>query len=206
MGEISFADNFNDISDETGFQFEFYCERCNDTWRCEYRRYIAGTASSILNTASGILGGVLGTADRVADHVKDAAYRSAHDKAFAAAIEDAKRHFHRCRQCGNYVCAKCYNPDIHLCTGCAPSIAEAADVAKREAELDRATFDGYREGWKKDHKLAQYVICPGCGAHVSPAKFCSECGAELGAKTVCVKCGAELPEGAKFCPGCGAKR
>ena len=205
MSEISFGDNYNDLSEETGFQFEFYCERCNDAWRNEFKAYLPGKASRLLDAAGGVLGGILGGAGRAADYVEDAGYRAAHDKAFSAAIEQAKQHFHRCRQCGNYVCAKCFNPDLHLCTACAPSLEECADIAEREGEVDRATFAAYREGWSKAHKAAEYIICPACAARVVPAKFCSECGAKLAVKLTCPKCGAKVEASAKFCPECGSK-
>lgn len=206
MDEMKLRDNFSDLSDQTGFQFEFYCEHCSDAWRSEYVRYIAGTANQVLGAASSILGGFLGGASRAADTVSDAGYRAAHDKALEGALEKAKVHFRRCRMCTNYVCAQCYNPDVNLCTGCAPSVEDTANVALRSGEIDRATFGAYREGWKKDHKAAEYAVCPSCNARVSPGKFCPECGEPLAAKLSCKSCGKELTAGAKFCPDCGVKQ
>ncbi|CAJ35630.1 SPFH domain-containing protein [Methanocella arvoryzae] len=45
--------------------------------------------------------------------------------------------------------------------------------------------------------------CAKCGASVPQgAKFCPSCGAKQ-ETAVCSKCGAALPPGAKFCPSCG---
>ena len=85
----------DDISDRTGFQFEFFCEGCGDAWRTEYNRYLVGTANSFLDSVSSLVGGLLGGARSVADQVSDAGYRSAHDRAFAEALEAAKLHFRR---------------------------------------------------------------------------------------------------------------
>jgi hypothetical protein len=205
MDEMKLRDNFSDLSDETGFQFEFYCEHCHDAWRSEYVRYAAGTASKVLGTASSILGGVLGGASRAADGVSDAGYRSAHDKALEAALEKAKEHFFRCQMCTSYVCSQCYNQDVKLCTGCAPSVEDTANVALRSGEIDRATFGAYREGWSKDHKTAEYIVCPSCNARIAPAKYCPECGAMIEKKLTCKSCGAELKPNTKFCPECGTK-
>jgi len=61
MGEIKFSDNYNDLSQQSGvnagFQFEFFCERCNDTWRADFVPYRSGQASGWLSKAGGILGG-----------------------------------------------------------------------------------------------------------------------------------------------------
>jgi tetratricopeptide (TPR) repeat protein len=49
--------------------------------------------------------------------------------------------------------------------------------------------------------------CPECGADAGDANFCGECGADLRdltASSGCAACGGEVPEGAKFCPECGA--
>ena len=47
MSEIQFSDNYNDLSTDTGFQFEFYCEHCHEAWRSPFDRYAAGTAEGL---------------------------------------------------------------------------------------------------------------------------------------------------------------
>ena len=46
MSEIKFSKNFSDHSvhsgTDAGFQFEFYCERCNDAWRSEFSPFRGG--------------------------------------------------------------------------------------------------------------------------------------------------------------------
>ncbi len=206
MAEISFSDNYSDLSEREGFQFEFYCERCGDAWRSEFKRYAAGTAGSILDTASSLLGGLLGGARDVADRIGDAGYRKAHDKAFAEAVEQAKVHFKRCRRCGNYFCAKCFNPSVNLCTGCAPSVEDEANVAAREAEIEMARQKAQAAVMRGKKTTDGHVVCEACGARVAMAKFCAECGAKMEIKPLCSACQAELVPGAKFCPECGEKQ
>jgi hypothetical protein len=56
MSEIKFSKNFSDHSvhsgTDAGFQFEFYCERCNDAWRSEFSPFRGGQASSWLGRAA----------------------------------------------------------------------------------------------------------------------------------------------------------
>jgi hypothetical protein len=44
--ETKFANNVSDLSNssgvDAGFQFEFYCQRCNDRWRTEFKPYRSG--------------------------------------------------------------------------------------------------------------------------------------------------------------------
>lgn len=83
MSEIAFHDDYVDLSDSRGFQFESCCERCHDAWRAEFTRCMASTARDLLGTASSLLGGLFGGAETVADQISDARYRTAHGRAFA---------------------------------------------------------------------------------------------------------------------------
>jgi ribosomal protein L40E len=206
MSETKFSNNYGDLCDGSGFQFEFYCEHCHDAWRTEFKRYGAATASGILDTASSLLGGIFGGAGRVVDHARDAGYRTAKDTAFAEAIEQAKTHFHRCRRCANYFCAQCFNPNLNLCVGCAPSVEEEANVAARQKEIEMASAAAQAAVERGQRETDKNVVCDACGARVKPSKFCSECGAKLEKKHLCGECGAELKPDAKFCSECGAKQ
>ncbi|MDG6220686.1 MAG: zinc-ribbon domain-containing protein, partial [Candidatus Thermoplasmatota archaeon] len=51
---------------------------------------------------------------------------------------------------------------------------------------------------------ASNSFCPHCGAQLPQgAKFCSGCGKPVSAGNKCPKCGADVAQGAKFCSGCG---
>jgi membrane protease subunit (stomatin/prohibitin family) len=52
---------------------------------------------------------------------------------------------------------------------------------------------------------AATVACPKCNAAVPEgAKFCAGCGNPMPAAAACPKCNAALPAGARFCSACGA--
>ena len=213
MSEIKFSKNFNDQSirsgPDAGFQFEFYCERCNDAWRAEFVPYRGGQASSWLGKAAGMFGGIMGEVETAASGLAQAGYGKAHDAAFADAMEQAKQHFHRCGRCMNYVCDICWNKNKGLCLHCAPDAEVEIDAARAEGEVqaarDAALAEGQARGAKLDVKRDRQLVCPQCGAETHGAKFCPDCGTKLAVMATCPQCSAEITPGAKFCPECGAK-
>jgi len=213
MGEIKFSDNYNDLSQESGvnagFQFEFFCERCNDTWRADFVPYRSGQASGWLSKAGGILGGVLGGASEAAEGLAQAGWGKAHDEAFRLAVEQAKKHFHRCARCFQYVCDTCWNKGNGLCLNCAPDAEVEVEAARAQGEVsgagEKAALEGVRRGKQKDVKRDRQLVCPQCGAETKGAKFCPECGYQLAIKGRCPACSAEISPTVKFCPECGKK-
>jgi hypothetical protein len=59
-GFTPFTDNYNDLSDEHGYQFEFRCAICGSGYRSEFQRSAIGTASSLLGGASNLIGALWG--------------------------------------------------------------------------------------------------------------------------------------------------
>ena len=200
MGEIKFSDNFGDLSVHSGanagFQFEFYCQHCNDRYRSDFVPFVGGRATSWLGKAAGMFGGALGDVERVAEGLTQAGYGQAHDKAFVAAMEQAKQHFHRCARCTKYVCDTCWNKSKGLCLGCAPDAQVEIEAARASGEVyaagEKAALEGIQRGKKMDVKRDRQLVCPQCGAETKGAKFCPDCGAKLAVKGACPKCAAEV--------------
>lgn len=213
MAEMKFSDNYNDLCRESGvnagFQFEFYCERCNETWRTDFVPYTSGRASGWLGKAAGMFGGILGNVGDAVEGLAESGFGKARDKAFREAVEQAKHHFHRCAKCFQYVCDVCWNAEKGLCYNCAPDAEIEIEAARAQGEVyaagEKAALEGIRAGKKMDVKRKRQLVCPDCGAETHGAKFCPECGKQLSAKGQCPKCSAELSPGAKFCPECGEK-
>lgn len=213
MEEISFSKNFSDLSVShgvnAGFQFEFYCERCGDTWRTEFTPYRSGQASGWMSKASGIFGGILGNVGSAVEGLAESGWGKARDEAFSAAIEKAKGHFHRCARCHQYVCDRCWNKDKGLCLNDAPSIETEVETAMSQAEVagavETATEEGMKRGKSRNVDKPRQLVCPKCGALNEGARFCPECGQMLNVKLHCPGCNAELTPGTKFCPECGHK-
>ncbi len=176
--ESLFGDNYSDLSDETGFQFDFTCEGCNDAWRSPLKKYLAGEASQWLNTAGSLLGGLMGNVGSAAESVRDAGYKQAREKAFREAAAEAVKHFSCCSRCRNYFCGKCWNKTKRLCINCAPDVSREAAAAENEVEIEKERT-AIQEG-KKPKSAAK------------PKAFCADCG-------------EKLPAVSKFCPACGKK-
>jgi len=213
MKELRFSDNYNDLCVETGvnagFQFEFFCERCSETWRTEFVPFRSGQATGWLQKASGMFGGLLGGAADAVDGLARSGFGKARDEAFQAAIEQATHDFHRCARCYQYVCDVCWNGDAGLCLNCAPDVQTEVEAARIQGEISGATEEaakaGVAKGKKRDVATARQLKCPQCGAETKGAKFCPECGFKLAQKNTCPACSAEISPSAKFCPECGQK-
>jgi hypothetical protein len=213
MGELKFSDNYSDLSVQhgvnAGFQFEFYCERCNDTWRTDFVPYRSAQASGWIGKAAGMLGGILGGVGEAVDGLAQSGWREARDDAFRSAVEGAKRHFHRCAKCFQYVCDTCWNAEGGLCLNCAPSAEVEIEAARAQGSVyaagEKAALEGIQRGKKMDVKRDRQLVCPQCRAETKGAKFCPECGARLAVSMKCPSCGTEMAPGTKFCPECGTR-
>jgi len=213
MGErIDFTSNYNDLSTDNGFQFEFICDRCSSGYRTPFRRWVTGTAAGVLRTAGDLLGGVLGSAARVGEEVKDAAWQQARDHALDGAVEEMRDSFIQCPRCSEWVCRKaCWNEKRGLCKECAPDLGVEMSAAQASRSVEEvwahaAMAEEDKHLAKENWRETIVASCPECEHPLeSNAKFCPNCGAKLKAAAHCTECGAKLSPTAKFCGECGAK-
>lgn len=210
--EIRFTSNYDDQSTDSGFQFEFKCNRCGAGYRSAFQTYAVGALSGVLNTAGNLLGGVLSSAANVTADVRSATWQKAHDDAFVKATEELSDKFIQCPKCNEWVCREqCWNVKKGLCKQCAPDmgVEMAAAQAQKSVEEIHAHAAMAEEDKKlgKDHWRAGVVAsCPKCEKPLETnAQFCPSCGAKLHDDTACKKCNAKLQPGAKFCGECGEK-
>jgi RNA polymerase subunit RPABC4/transcription elongation factor Spt4 len=213
MSEMKFSDNYRDLCEQggvdSGFQFEFYCQRCSDAWRSAFVPYRAGQASGWLGKAAGFLGGVVGEIGAAADGMAQAGWSNSRDEAFRNAVQEAEAHFHRCAKCFQHVCGTCWNAAKGLCLNCAPDAAVEIEAARSEGEMqaasEKAMEYGKTMGGQHDVKESRQLVCPGCGTEAHGAHFCPNCGMKLAVNSACPGCSATVPPDAKFCPECGHK-
>jgi hypothetical protein len=83
---------YRDISTNSGFQFEFYCERCHDAWRSPFDRYAAGTLEGALGAAESLFGGFFGSARNAVSNITSAGHARAKDGALRTAVQHAAGH------------------------------------------------------------------------------------------------------------------
>ena len=143
MSEIQFCDNYNDLSTDAGFQFEFHCEHCHERGarlrpvRGRHGREPAGRGGRAVRRDLRRR-----RATRVG-HVRNAGWSKARDKALRDAVEQAKDHFHRCPRCANHFCDNCWNEDEGTCICCVPRLDPELAAISREAKIAKAREVAY---------------------------------------------------------------
>lgn len=214
-GELHFANNVTDRSEQygtgAGFQFDFYCESCHDTWRSPFEPYRSAQAAGWLQRLSGVgvglLSGVRGALDDAAEGLARAGWGTKRDEALQRAIESAKQHFHRCARCSNYVCDGCWSIEQGLCTLCAPSVVAEVAQARHAGLVEQARQDARTHGMSQaariDVRQQRQLACPQCRAATGGGRFCPSCGTALNRAVACAGCGHDLPAAARFCAECG---
>ena len=203
-GFTPFTDNYSDLSDNHGYQFEFRCDICGSGYRSEFKRSALGTAGSLLSGASSIVGGIFGTASNAASHAKDIADRGARDDALKAAAEEIMPLFTRCPRSSNWVDEPCWNEARGLCISCAPKLAGEMEAERASVEIAQMRQQMQTETVFTGDTSARATVCSSCGKPVGSERFCSNCGAPTG-QAKCTQCGSDLAADTRFCGNCGAK-
>ena len=202
-GFTPFTSNYNDLSDENGYQFEFRCDVCGTGYRSEFIRSAIGTASNLLEGASSVLGGLWG-ARNAADSARNMMDRGARDEALKKAANEIMPLFTRCTRCNKWVDETCWNEERGLCVSCAPKLAGEMAATKADVELQQMREAVQGQQIFSGDTSSKATVCPNCGKPVGSERFCSSCGAQV-ATPKCTQCGNDLALGAKFCGNCGAK-
>jgi hypothetical protein len=208
MALIQFTKNHTDHSTDKGYQFEFFCDRCGNGFKSEFKASMTGVAASALQAAGSVFGGLFGRASAGSYEIQRAIAGPAHDRAFQAAVEEAKPHFRQCPKCAKWACLTlCWNTKRGLCFTCAPSVETELAAAQAQATVEQLQQKVRQQDLTKEIDVTSEAsaLCPSCGARTQGAKFCPECGKPLQAKNQCGRCGSKFEAGAKFCPECGNK-
>lgn len=183
--------NFRDVSTmrsgaDAGFQFEFFCQSCDRTWRSAFKPYKAPVLDTLTGRLATWVAQRQGRGGQPPDLTDSLRARQSREDALKEAAAHADRLFHQCPGCLHAVCADCWSPDHGLCIACTTA---AADRQRNEA----AATPG-------KHALA----CPNCGALGTGGRFCATCGFDMGiTHKTCPTCGAMLARQARFCSDCG---
>lgn len=208
MAAIEFTGNYQDLSTDKGYQFKFFCEKCQNGYMSSFRTSALGLAASAVNVAGSLFGGIFGRAAGSTYEVQRAIGGTAHDSALKEAVEEIRPLFKQCPRCGNWICEPvCFNKKARLCTSCAPDMDREIAAAQAAAAQEQVHQKAREVDWTKERDLATVTgaACPKCGAGTQGGKFCPECGATLVTKKKCARCGAEADGSPKFCPECGER-
>lgn len=93
MGRIAFTRNYQDLSTNQGFQFEFCCDRCGSGFRTRFQASALGTVAGALDAANSLFGGILGRVADLGERARSASWERAHDEAFEQAMSELKPDF-----------------------------------------------------------------------------------------------------------------
>lgn len=201
-GFTPFTNNYSDMSDQHGYQFEFRCDICGSGYRSEFQRSALGTAGTLLSGASNLLGGMFGGASNAANTVQNVADRGARDEALKKASEELMPKFTQCPRDHLWVDDRCWNEQAGLCVNDAPKLgaemeAERAAIGlaqMRTAMAAQAIFGG--------DLATRTTTCTNCGKPIGSEKFCGNCGTPV-ALAKCASCDSDLAPEMKFCGSCG---
>lgn len=203
---IPFTDNYADLSNEDGYQFEFRCERCGNGYRSPFQQDVAEKGRGLLRAAGSLFGGKVAELSGAAQALDRGTNSKKKDKALLEAVQHVEGEFKQCRGCGNWVCQQvCWNAEVGQCLNCSPSVADELSKAQAAAQISQIQQKVQDTDWTADIDTTTRAIvtCPKCNARVDGGKFCPSCGTALVAKKFCSNCGAEQKDGVKFCSECG---
>ena len=116
MVAIRFTGNYEDLSTDRGYQFKFFCEKCNNGYMSTFKTSTMGVLGSAARVAGNLFGGVFGSVADSSYEVQRAVGGSAHDSALKAAVEEISPIFTQCTRCGHWVCEPiCWHKKAGLC-------------------------------------------------------------------------------------------
>jgi hypothetical protein len=195
--------NYHDLSSSSssdlkaGFQFEFFCECCNDTWRSPFSPYRRGRLTGWLKRFDFVFVN-LHRIGHASGAMADAGAARAKEAALAQASEQAARRFHACDSCDKHVCDNCFREHTGECRDCAAK-GRAGGSAQARAHNGHAADQEFA-----GEPAAAGPACPNCQTPSEGGRFCHECGFDMASThKSCPGCGTTVSRQARFCPDCG---
>lgn len=193
--------NYRDLSTNpgdvgAGFQFEFTCESCGDTWKTPFKPYRAGQAAGLFRRF-GYIFNEFAKISAVSDIVfkigraGNTTVETTGSKPKAEALEEAmviaRQRYEQCSSCHTWVCANCYGESTGVCNKC-----ESKGMGSSHGGGGGAASD------------ASAMACPNCQTPSQGGRFCHECGFDMASThKSCPSCGVTLSRQARFCGDCG---
>src|ERR1051325_5512240 len=176
MTANAFTRNHRDHSNDTGYQFEFFCDKCGNGHRSSFQASALGVGSKIAKGLGSLFGGGnLWAAGQAGEFMKDGLRGPQWDAAFERAVNELRPKFHQCTRCGHWVCPDvCWNEARQLCEACAPDLAEEAASAQAHIAAEQAATKMREVDQVADFDPRAQMLgaCPSCKARLAAgAKF-----------------------------------
>jgi len=213
--------NVDDLSNDKGFQWRFYCDRCHSGFDTTFipsrsqasaRRFgflssslsAVGSMASSLTDSGGLYGASQGAGAVSQFKGMSADWHREHDKAFEQAVNETKTHFKKCPRCNLYICSDEWNDEAGLCTTDAPSLTTELQSTKAQVRVEQMQTAVKAQTLFDGDTTDRTTLCATCGKPSGSGKFCQNCGSPLGYKE-CSKCHHQNPPTVSFCGECGTK-
>jgi hypothetical protein len=187
-------ENYRDLSQSgndvgAGFQFEFYCTKCQRKWKSPFQPYRMGQIAGVLSRFMFLFGSTQ-KASRTTANFADMGSRGAKENALAEAMQHAETLYCTCDECKQAVCGDCWSPRDGTCVPC-------REKGRQQTEYQQNTAA------QRDSQ-ASSSACPNCRTPSSGGRFCGECGFDMASThKSCPGCGTMVLRQARFCTDCG---
>jgi hypothetical protein len=190
--------NYRDISTPpgdvgAGFQWEFVCESCGDTWKTAFKPYRAGQAAGIFRRFGylfnefykiGALSDIVFKVGRATGGSVEVSGGKPKAAAFEEALAQARDRYHKCSNCRTMVCDNCWSERDELCIKCEKTGGIGPESVAAPA--------------------SSAMACANCQTPSQGGRFCHECGFDMASThKSCPSCGTTMPRQARFCTDCG---
>lgn len=168
-GTKNFKETYKDLSDENGYAYEFFCERCDKSYRPDYFNKPSGMGYNMVTFFKFVGKKLSGKMPHDLNEMKRLEDRAFQRSSFNKSIQLAEEHFLKCTECGKRVCGSCWNTSQKKCADCAPLKTEdLPEYMRKKLEKEK----------REKEAKAKSRFCANCGAEkVEGAKFCEVCGA-----------------------------
>ena len=190
--------NYRDISPPAGdvgagFQWEFVCESCGETWKSPFRPYRAGQAAGLFRRFGwvlnefyrvGALTDLVFKVGRATGGTAELGGSKPKMEALQEALGLAKDRYHVCSNCRTSVCENCWVDSSDVCIKCEKATGSLQQGSSASA--------------------SSAMACPNCQTASQGGRFCHECGFDMASThKSCPGCGTTMARAARFCTDCG---
>jgi hypothetical protein len=194
--------NYRDIGKSgsdlrAGFQFEFHCQICSQTWQSPYRPYRRAQLSGLMYRLSRLLND-RGMLFRASNSMANFGEQGARDSALQDALALAEQRYTECPECHKAVDEECWNARAGLCRLCATNGGGRSETAAGGERRESSA------GTEAAARAGGGLKCPNCSSAIGGGRFCPECGFDMASThKTCPGCGTLCMRSTRFCADCG---